>query len=339
MLKSSDFSVIVQGPIHSSPDRPGERDVTVRCLASIRTFLPGAEIILSTWQDAAAEGLDYDLLVRSDDPGAILHSSVPPLSRNNVNRQIISTAAGLAVAQRPFAVKFRGDLCWNSARVLACDDFSSPLNPQSLFRSRILISPYHTRNPRKYPLLFHYSDIVQVGRTEDLRKLWSVPTAPEPETTRWREGRKARFFAPVIETHYLRVWPEQYLVLALLGLCGQPTCLDQPWEVSAGKILLSESVLLENFRVLQLEQLGVCFPPRLYPPEPDAYFYQSTDWDRLSLAYTRQPQRFLAQSELLLLTYWRAFEFYLRNYVRHKSIRNASLYRWAHACYRRLFPL
>src|SRR5258708_318244 len=119
MLNSHDFSIVVQGPIHSSPGCKGERDITIRCLTSIRTFLPGAEIVLSTWQGENTEGLDYDVLVKSEDPGAVAFTKAqPPIGFNNINRQIVSTQAGLAAATCTFALKFRGDLFLESNGIL-----------------------------------------------------------------------------------------------------------------------------------------------------------------------------------------------------------------------------
>ena len=51
-IKSEEISVIVQGPIHKKR--------TKKTLQSIRTNLPNAEIILSTWEGSDVKGLDFD---------------------------------------------------------------------------------------------------------------------------------------------------------------------------------------------------------------------------------------------------------------------------------------
>ena len=78
------MSVVVQGAI--------DKDYTSKCLASIRKYLPEAEIILSTWEGCDVEGLDYDNLLLNKDPGTSdLIRKYPFEHPNNVNRQIVST--------------------------------------------------------------------------------------------------------------------------------------------------------------------------------------------------------------------------------------------------------
>ena len=97
MILSKDISVVVQGPIHT------QDNLTKRVLESVRTHLPDAELILSTWKGSNVDGLDCDVLLLNDDPGAIN-------GRNNVNRQIVSTRNGLQKATRTYAVKLRTDM-------------------------------------------------------------------------------------------------------------------------------------------------------------------------------------------------------------------------------------
>lgn len=333
-MSPDDFSIVVQGPIHSSPDAAGSRDLTAACLASIRRFLPGAEIVLSTWKNERIEGLDYDRLIVSDDPGAVRHSETVR-SFNNVNRQIVSTQAGLAAATRPFAVKFRGDLTFSSGHLLQLEEPLTRPSGGKFFRSSILLSPYHTRNPRRYPLLFHYGDIVQAGRIEDMRKLWDVPLAPEPELTRWREGRPYRFFAPAHSTHYLRVWPEQYLALSFLEKQGLAIFLDHPWKISARTLLLSEQILVENFCVIDLADFGVYLAPRLIPPWPAHHFIHARDWNRLAEAYASPGRRVVSRAALLARGYLGFLEFCCRQWMASPPVQRSKLYRRLRIAYRR----
>ena len=96
MTLSKDISVVVQGPIHT------QDNLTKRVLESVRTHLPDAELILSTWKGSQIDGLDCDVLLLNDDPGAI--------NGYNVNRQIVSTRNGLQKATRTYAVKLRTDM-------------------------------------------------------------------------------------------------------------------------------------------------------------------------------------------------------------------------------------
>ena len=57
-----EITAVVQGPV--------EEVYTRLVIESIRRYLPGARIVLSTWKDANIAGLDIDELVINEDPGA-----------------------------------------------------------------------------------------------------------------------------------------------------------------------------------------------------------------------------------------------------------------------------
>lgn len=97
MIKPDEISVVVQGEI--------ERDATPKCLKSIRRFLPGAEIVLSTWEGRSCEGLDYDILVLNVDPGpSDLIRQYPFEQVNNCNRQIVSTKNGINKSSKKYVL-------------------------------------------------------------------------------------------------------------------------------------------------------------------------------------------------------------------------------------------
>ncbi len=306
MLKSIDFSVVVQGPIHSSPEHKGERDVTIRCLKSIRTFLPDAEIVLSTWESENTEGLDYNVLIKSVDPKTNSSTTrnanaiAEQLSFTNVDRQIVSTRAGLEAATRPYAIKFRGDLLMESDALLRHPEFfDSPGTP--LFQGKVLITPYFTKNPRTFPSLFHYSDIVQVGRTEDLRKIWSAPLTFDPETTRLAERDRDHYLSPWRQVPP-RLLPEQFIIFSFLEKGGHRSYVRHPFLVTPRKILLSEELLLKSFRVVAPAQLGVRLRDDFVTGDP-RLFYLCSDWERLTRAYAHPVSRWASQVALLLQTY------------------------------------
>ena len=66
MIDLKDISVVVQGAI---------TNYTKLCLESIRKYLPGAEIILSTWDDSNIDRLDYDVVIFNKDPGDLKYTN------------------------------------------------------------------------------------------------------------------------------------------------------------------------------------------------------------------------------------------------------------------------
>ena len=91
MINSNEISVVVQGAI--------DKENTPKCLKSIRKVFPQAEIILSTWEGANVEGLDYDEVIFNKDPGGVKDPFVPTFT-NNLLRQMVSTKSGVKKAGR-----------------------------------------------------------------------------------------------------------------------------------------------------------------------------------------------------------------------------------------------
>jgi hypothetical protein len=341
-LNSGDFNFIVQGPIYSDSEREGDRACTIRCLASIRTFFPAAEIILSTWKGADTEGLDCDILILNEDPGAVAYSEIQkPPGCNNVNRQIVSTRAGFAQARRPYAVKFRGDLAMESNNILNFSDLLTTPLTNGFFRSRVLVPPLFTYKPHRSLRPLHISDIVQVGRTDDLRDFWQVPLAPEPETTRWFEHRKSPYFGLLDDGNFkVRMFAEQYLICGWLAQHGKIVQVNHPLDWSAQKALLTQKILIENFCVLDLNELGVRFHHRFMMGQASCgnSIYRSGEWRRLSAAYRSLPSRWIAQVELVILIYVSFVEFIFKTLFKGTSIQRSPAFQWLRKLYRRAIP-
>lgn len=110
-IKFSDITVVVQGPVQAYQGRDQQAGITQVCLDSIRTHLPGARIILSTWEGQNCTGLAPDLLLQHPDPGAnvVAYNAQGEAQKLNFNRQIVSTCEGLKRVETPYAVKLRSD--------------------------------------------------------------------------------------------------------------------------------------------------------------------------------------------------------------------------------------
>jgi hypothetical protein len=102
MIDFKDISVVVQGPvIGKNANKKTERH-TELCLESIRKYLPGAYIILSTWKGSDFSGLDYDSVVENDDPGGNIMGDFS----KNCFRQIVSSLNGLKTVKTKYALKY-----------------------------------------------------------------------------------------------------------------------------------------------------------------------------------------------------------------------------------------
>ena len=101
MIDFKDISVVIQGAVDFS--------MIDQVLQSVRSVLPEAEIILSTWEGVDYSPINselYDKLVLSTDPGGFqLYKQNKTL--NNVDRQVVSSFAGLNKATNLYAIKMR----------------------------------------------------------------------------------------------------------------------------------------------------------------------------------------------------------------------------------------
>lgn len=269
MIDSKDISVIVQGAI--------DKRLTPVCLASIRTHLPDAAIILSTWKGMAPEYLDYDILVESEDPDAYCIDTYG--TKNNVNRQILSTKNGLARASTLYALKMRSDMEITGTSFLHYF-FAFPARSDrfKLLRSRLVISNLYTSNAEKTKFLFHPSDWICFGFREDVAHLWDIDLAPEPETSAFfRKNKKQFALQDPVPTWKFRYIPEQYICLAFVKKFCQLD-FQHYLDYTPANLSVWNAVLANNFVVLdyhgQLDMRFLKYDPDIHKPENQLTHFQ-----------------------------------------------------------------
>jgi hypothetical protein len=176
--EEKDISFVVQGPVFG--------DVTKTCLQSLRKYMPEAEIVLSTYENSDVSALPFDRVVFSSDPGyfriSALHSYEGKF--NNVNRQIVTTLAGLKASTRKYAFKIRSDFTLTGKGFLDFwNKFPDSEEEYKVFEKKLLACIHFTRNPgdENYRRLFHPSDMAFFGLTADLVKLFDIPLMKKEE--------------------------------------------------------------------------------------------------------------------------------------------------------------
>ncbi len=293
MISSNHISVVVQGPIQH------QGDLTRRVLESVRTHLPDAELILSTWKGSDVSGLECDVLLLNDDPGSL------GTGRNidNVNRQIVSTRNGLQKATRQYAVKMRTDTLLTGTGFLdAFDRYPERRDDFKVFEHKIVIPTLYTRNPLHVSLysglsfFFHPSDIFQFGLREDLLLLWDVPLA---------------------SVNFEGV-PEQYIWTSCLRKIFQRN--DYFSLTPRKKLNISEITLVNNFQIEKIESLTIILPPRLMEAFPHTCYTLKELSDR-RLRYIIHRSNSVPLSMLLYL-YFGFFFSLLSNFKLNLGLRN-----------------
>lgn len=241
-VSSEQVGVVVQGPVIGRPTEPPDQRHTERVLRSVRRAVPGAQVVLSTWKGSDLTGLDVDLVVLNDDPGPTRLRGPSSSWLNNVNRQVVSTRAGLERINRPLAMKLRSDLELVDGRALSLFGGWPARAPKlQVFRERILVPSFYTfRHGRVFDRFpYQVSDWFQLGLHEDLLDLWSTPQWDV--SFEWLLGRRT-------------VSVEQWIWMSLLNRHDEDARFDRP-DLTAHSALS----VVNNTVVLEHEDLGLRF--------------------------------------------------------------------------------
>lgn len=245
MINSAEISVVVQGPI--------SKDNTATCLRSIRRVLPKSEIILSTWEGSDPSGLDYDILLLNEDPGAFTLLKDQSI-KNNINRQILSTQNGIKKASRKYCLKYRTDLELKNDRFLAhFGTYQARNNQWKILKERVLT------NYATHPLFraFHPTDITCFGLTKDVQNIWDIPLASEENMHYYATHPYPEVYdSPFSSFPLARVGPEMYIWISFLKKYEpQFGTIDfrHNWDGRPENVHLTELTIANNLQILSRE--------------------------------------------------------------------------------------
>lgn len=261
MISSTDISIIVQGAI--------DKKETLKCLKSIRKFLPEAEVILSTWEGSNVSHFAdlYDILILNKDPGApIIEECKHKTLYNNMNRQLHSTKEGLKRASRKYAMKLRSDLIFTNNDFLQYfDKFQNRIDNYKLFERKILVptlfTRYTTKSGKFYERVlmpFHVSDWWFFGLKKDLDIYFAdTPLVEEPEFTKYfalNENKHKK--TPYGKTAF-KFSPEQYFGYECFSRNFDDIYMEDAADYSDELMEKFKKAFVNNFIVLEFEQSGI----------------------------------------------------------------------------------
>lgn len=170
-LSARNISFVVQGQIQPE---------TYTFLQALRRNFPEAELVLSTWRgkyDPCFRRIT-DKMIYCKDPGAVVCSYYREVVQwNNLNRQLVTTMAGLNAASRPFVAKVRTDFTLENSTLLSFwNRYPKRQSDALLFRHRIIVPSLYSRvysdQPTALPVPFHPSDMFAFGRKDDMRRFF-----------------------------------------------------------------------------------------------------------------------------------------------------------------------
>lgn len=258
MFSSESVSVVIQGPLYRNQDGSA---LVCSAIESLRKLLPDAEIIVSTWDNESIADVDADIILQSEYPEPLVDINGNAI---HVGAQIKSTLNGIRSATRPYVLKFRADLSLDNLSMMEAHSRAEVNRSVSVFDSPIIVTNLFTRNPARFPVLFHLSDIVQFGRRADMLDLWSSPEPMTSDIFLHGKSNKLGVLGNYLGYTGLRVVSEQYLMLSWLNRKGVSADLKNPSHMNYELLRLWERILLNDFTVIDWQDSGVKFPDRFF---------------------------------------------------------------------------
>jgi hypothetical protein len=207
LISDSDIGIVVQGEV---------RPTTLAALRCARRLYPASQLLLSTYgtqrfeQERKELEALADLVLVNEDPGPLPPTVISPTApANNVNRQIVSTAAGLSQLGSIFALKMRSDITFERRGI---DAVWRQIYDETGIAERLAALSIYTRHPRGINgYLFHLSDWITFGRTSEVRRYWTVPLMETNDATWYERHRHGRLESPIARRFRARYTPEQWV--------------------------------------------------------------------------------------------------------------------------------
>ncbi len=255
-----DLSIVFQGRAE---------DLNTESVCLIRKVFPDAYVVLSSWEGTIEKkyrGM-FDLVVENQDPGPdfpdIANKNVP----DNFKRQRVSTLNGMNKCDSTWMLKLRTDVRLTSSisKITELADIII----ESKYQLKFCVSTAGSVDPKKFPILLHFSDLIQFGLKDELIRLWRSAYIPLDVETRF-STIKRKFFFSLSGMRTVRTACEQRL---WLGRAVHPHLFHYD-SLNYHYIDLHNSFLTMIY-FFDTSKYGIILPPRVYQESKSApCFYQ-----------------------------------------------------------------
>ncbi len=249
-LRPGDITVVIQGPYN-----PGLTEQGVRSVARI---LPGAKIVLSTWEGTVLPPALREAVAAvlyNADPGGMEIAGLVTAEQQafhalkvcNINRHLCSSLAGLRRVDTPYAMKLRSDMA------LVHDDFlkyfelfATCRGADQVTRSKVVTGAAWSPM-RSFSLTVQ--DFVWFGRSDDLLDIFDIKPLPS-KCDLSKFGKSARDRTLLIAEQYiLREFLEKY----------RHVPLEDCRHISPFLVDFSKRLISSNFICVPSYRYGVQF--------------------------------------------------------------------------------
>ncbi len=261
-VSGSDLSIIMTGAINPH---------TIENIRRIQRIYPKAEFLVSSFDKCPTSFSDLKIrFVQCNDPG----SSFTRLNGevDNLGRQIVQITEALAKTKGKVILRLRTDMTLNS---------EIPL--EMLKGGKILIPTIFTRDPARYPLLFHPSDLLAMGARRDIQKLYKASSGEV--TGGFQLNYTKRRWIP-LGKNAVTLFPEQRLCLNYFNSLEVKGEITLPFATYFNFKLfrMSEKLMKKYFSLIP--ESCVVYPSKFREIRPGIKTtYRTSDWEESDAVY------------------------------------------------------
>lgn len=295
-IKANEISFVVQGIAKHSYMK--------KALTSIRKYYPGAEIILSTWEGCDTQKLDYDIVIKSKDPGMQYldeDNKIP----YNINRMLLSTQVGIQRATRKYVMKLRCDMWIRGNEFLSYyDAFPKRDSQYVVSKNKIIVGSifslkYEQGETEKLYTPFHISDFYAFGLKEDIELLYQVPLVDLDTFARYFKTHEKPREYPV-KAYEKRLWkfpPEQYIVLEFAKRVLPDLQFEHCLDYESVPTEVNERFIINNFIIIDYQQSKIISQKMLFRLWSNLLFCPERLWKGIyrNYVYLQDYKKYLDQ--------------------------------------------
>lgn len=285
MINYTDISVVIQGPIIFNSLG---KNLTGDVCESVRKWLPGAEIIISTWEGSDTSGLEYDALIinKNIQSNKIKMPYTGELKLYSVNHQLITTLEGIKQASRKYILKLRSDLMLVGNGFIKYFEKYNEYPPDGrkqdwrVFKRRIVTLPtYNIYKENGMP--FNICDWFFFGEKEDVKYYFDIPLV-DADNLIVRKGEKY----PSVEDNF---GAEQIMWISCLRK-NRDVSIKNALDKSGTIPVDFEKSLALNFVLISAQKAGVLnltYGVGAYGENPifSRGMYTLEEWEKLYVLY------------------------------------------------------
>lgn len=261
-MQEIDLSIVFQGPFNKNTSISIDR---------IKNIFPNCEIIVSSWkEDSNKFVLDKDIITTfSYDPGPDFIDSVTNVA-DNFSRQWLSTINGLELASKKYSLKVRTD-------ILIEEEFKKINTLVNIFQNsskKYAVCTAGSVDPMKFPILCHFSDLIQFAETKELIKLW---------------GNSLR---SIVSEDFIDITKRKLLFGISGGRFARLACEQRLWlnnsnyELSVdsyGKdLFLLHNKHIEEILLFKTEDFGIRLPSRIYEDSESFKYFFDNNFNKIT---------------------------------------------------------